>query len=168
MQIAKPMKKTQHIIDFEQYDSIDELNSEDSALLKAARVATADAYAPYSNFRVGAAAWLENGLTITGTNQENASYPVGICAERVLLSAVASQHKNIAIKSIAVSYNNINGDSGTPIAPCGMCRQSLVEFESRIQQPIRLILGGLEGKVLVLPEASGLLPLAFNKEQLLK
>ena len=162
------MKKTQHVTDFEQYESIDELNQDDAALLRAARMATADAYAPYSNFRVGAAALLDNGLTITGTNQENASYPVGICAERVLLAAVASQHRNVPVNAIAISYHNVNGDSGSPIAPCGMCRQSLSEFETRINRPIRMILGGMEGQVLVLPQASALLPLAFNKEQLLK
>ena len=162
------MKRTQHVFNFEEYDSMEELNDSDAALLTAARLVTAHAYAPYSKFHVGAAALLENGLTVTGTNQENASYPVGICAERVLLAAVASQHQNIPISTIAISYHNTNGQSMTPIAPCGMCRQSLAEFESRINKPIRLILSGLEGKVLVLPEASALLPLAFNKEQLLK
>jgi cytidine deaminase len=162
------MKKTQHILNFEEYDSIDQLNAVDAELLSEARTATVQAYAPYSNFRVGAAALLENGLIVRGSNQENASYPVGICAERVLLATVATQHHNIAISAIAISYHNVDGDSDHPIAPCGMCRQSLAEFESRTNQPIRLILGGMEGNVFVLPEASGLLPLAFDKNELSK
>ena len=160
------MKKTQHILNFEEYDSIDQLDAGDANLLKEARLATADAYAPYSNFKVGAAALLENGLIVRGTNQENASYPVGICAERVLLATVATQHLQMPVSAIAISYHNVYGESDHPIAPCGMCRQSLAEFESRTKRPIRLILGGMEGKVLVIPEASGLLPLAFDKAEL--
>ncbi|MHA4842706.1 cytidine deaminase [Flavitalea antarctica] len=162
------MKKTQHILDFEEYDSTKELNASDAELLAEARTATAHAYAPYSNFRVGAAALLKNGIIVRGSNQENASYPVGICAERALLAAVATQHHGVAVSAIAISYNNVGGDSDHPIAPCGMCRQSLAEFESRMNQPIRLILGGMEGKVFVLPEAGALLPLAFDKTELSK
>jgi cytidine deaminase len=160
------MKQSQHVINFDEYNSIDDLNASDAALLKQARETADDAYAPYSNFRVGAAALLGDGKIVTGTNQENASYPVGICAERVLLSAVASQHKNIPISTIAISYHHLDGVSDHPVAPCGMCRQSLVEFEMRMKQPIRLILSGLEGKVVVVPEANDLLPLAFNKSEL--
>ena len=160
------MKKTQQILNFEEYDSIDQLDAGDANLLREARAATADAYAPYSNFKIGAAALLENGLIVRGTNQENASYPVGICAERVLLATVASQHLHIPVSAIAISYNNVDGESDHPIAPCGMCRQSLAEFETRTKRSIRLILGGMEGKVLVIPEASGLLPLAFEKAEL--
>jgi len=156
----------QHIFSFEEYASIDELSYTDSNLLRKAREATVDAYAPYSHFHVGAAALLQNGLIITGTNQENASYPVGICAERVLLAAVASQHKNVPVISIAVSYDNLDGESNHPVAPCGMCRQSLVEFESRMNQPIKLILAGKEGKVLVIDNAASLLPFAFEKNEL--
>jgi len=162
------MKYLNHNINFEEYNSADELSTPDHDLLVTARLATADAYAPYSNFKVGAAALLQNGTVLTGTNQENASYPVGICAERVLLSAVASQHKNIPVSTIAISYHNQDGVSSHPISPCGMCRQSLVEFESRFNEPIRLILGGMEGKVIIVPNATSLLPLAFQKSELEK
>ena len=160
------MSKSSHTIDFEEYKDITALKPEDAALLDTARKVTADAYAPYSHFHVGAAARLINGTVVTGTNQENASYPVGICAERVLLSAVSSQHKNTAIDTIAVSYDHIGGDSGHPIAPCGMCRQTLVEFETRMGRPIRLILSGQKGNVLIVKEANQLLPLAFLKSEL--
>jgi cytidine deaminase len=162
------MKQTQHIINMEEYASAAELNAADAALLQRARETTVDAYAPYSNFRVAAAASLANGAIVTGTNQENASYPVGTCAERVLLGSVASQFKNIPIDTIAITYDNVTGKSNHPVAPCGMCRQSLVEYENRMSQPIRLILSGKEGKVFILPAANLLLPLAFLKSELLE
>jgi cytidine deaminase len=91
---------------------------------------------------------------------------VGLCAERVLLSSVSSLYPKIPIESIAISYQSGNGDSDHPIAPCGICRQSLQEYEMRVAHPIRLILGGMEGKVYVIPKASTLLPLAFTSEEL--
>lgn len=144
------------------YASSEELNSADAALLASARAITSTAYAPYSNFKVGAAASLIDGTIVTGTNQENASYPVGICAERVLLSAVASQFKGVGITAMAISYNNLNGDSSQPISPCGICRQSLSEYEERTHQPIRIILSGLEGAVYIIEKAQHLLPLIFT------
>jgi len=155
-----------HAFAYEVYDSVDQLNEADAWLLNEAREVTSVAYAPYSNFNVGAVAKLANGQIVAGTNQENASYPVGICAERVLLSTVATQYPNIPIDTIAISYNNPNGQSSSPISPCGMCRQSLVEYEHRIKQPIRLILSGMEGKVIIVQKAHSLLPLSFGSEDL--
>ncbi|MEI9954748.1 MAG: hypothetical protein WDM90_00185 [Ferruginibacter sp.] len=111
-------------------------------------------------------AQLQNGQTVTGTNQENASYPVGICAERVLLSTAATLFPNVAIDSMAISYDNTNGKSNHPVSPCGMCRQSLAEYETRVKQPIRLILSGQEGKVFIIKKASQLLPFSFGGEDL--
>lgn len=156
------MKKEPFQFEFQVYESIDELNEQDAALLNQARNVTAAAYAPYSNFNVGAVAKLSNGETVAGTNQENASYPVSLCAERSLLASAASLYPNIAINSMAISYHNINGQSNHPISPCGMCRQSLVEYEERVKQPIRLILSGLQGKVIVIEKAGLLLPLSFG------
>ncbi|HQW84661.1 MAG TPA: cytidine deaminase [Ferruginibacter sp.] len=144
------------------YDSIDELTNQDALLLSKARDVTEAAYAPYSNFNVGAVAKLINGEIVTGTNQENASYPVSLCAERSLLASAASLYPNIAIESMAISYNNKNGQSLHPISPCGMCRQSLVEYEERVKKPIRLILSGLHGKIIIIEKASLLLPLSFG------
>ena len=151
---------------YEVYASDADLPSAERELLIRAREATAQAYAPYSRFRVGAAARLNNGQTVVGTNQENASFPVGICAERVLLSAVSSLYPGVPIASIAVSYFNELGPAGRPISPCGICRQSLQEFESRTGQPIRLILGGQSGPVYVIPRSGTLLPLAFDAEDM--
>lgn len=156
------MKKEPFQFEFQVYESIDELNEQDAALLNQARNVTAAAYAPYSNFNVGAVAKLSNGETVAGTNQENASYPVSLCAERSLLASAASLYPNIAIDSMAISYQNINGQSNHPISPCGMCRQSLVEYEERVKQPIRLILSGLQGKVIIIEKAGLLLPLSFG------
>ena len=142
------------------------LNAADHALLVKARSVTEEAYAPYSDFFVGAAALLANGQMVTGTNQENASFPAGICAERVLLSAITSLYRGIAIETIAISYKRKYGESNYPISPCGICRQSLVEFESRFENPIRLILSGQQGKIFIIYSASFLLPLSFGSKDL--
>ncbi len=160
------MIKEDHHFSYEVYDSADELNEQDAWLVNEAREVTATAYAPYSNFNVGAVAKLANGEIVAGTNQENASYPVGICAERVLLGSAASLYPNIAIDTIAISYNNASGASSHPISPCGMCRQALVEYEERVKQPIRLILSGLDGKVFIIEKANALLPLSFGSVDL--
>lgn len=160
------MELKESAFSFKVYENINELKEEDASLLKTARETTAHAYAPYSHFHVAAVAKLKNGILVKGTNQENASYPVGICAERVLLSSVASQYPETAIDAIAISYDNRNGESDKPISPCGICRQTLAEFEERQQQPIKLILGGLEGKIYLIEKASYLLPLGFGSKDL--
>ena len=160
------MKKEEIKFTITVYDSSDELNEDDAFLLSEARSVTQFAYAPYSNFQVGAVAQLLNGETVTGSNQENASYPAGICAERVLLSSAASQFPGIGIKTIAISYNNLKGKSDRPVSPCGICRQSLVEFEQRFGHPVRIILAGMEGKVQVIENAVSLLPLTFGAADL--
>lgn len=144
------------------FESSDELNDADATLLQRAREVTRNAYAPYSNFRVGAAARLEGGEIVTGTNQENASFPAGICAERVLMSTAASLYPEIPIDTIAISYENLNGKSDRPISPCGICRQSLLEFQARTGNAMRVILGGQTGRVFILNDAADLLPLVFS------
>lgn len=151
---------------YEEYSSSKEILPDDALLLEKARKTTKNAYAPYSQFHVGAAAKLANGEYVTGSNQENASFPVGICAERVLLSAASSLYPNIPIKSIAISYEGPGSENDHPVAPCGICRQTLHEFETRTKQPIRLILSGAYGKVFIIPHSGALLPLAFSGEQL--
>ena len=162
------MKKEEIKFGYEVYESSNELNKDDAALVEAARKITAKAYAPYSHFWVGAVAKLSNGETVSGTNQENASYPVGICAERVLLSSAAMLHTDVPIHTLAISYQNTNirGESNTPVSPCGMCRQALSEYEDRTKQPIRLILTGMEGEVFIIEKASQLLPFSFGGDDL--
>jgi cytidine deaminase len=150
----------------EVYSSSAELQAGDAELLSAARDITKAAYAPYSNFFVGAAARLENDIIIKGTNQENASYPVAICAERTLMGAAATQYPGVAIEAMAISYDNKNGESIKPISPCGVCRQMLAEFEDRTGRVIKIILGGLSGEVYVVHTAKDLLPLTFTSDDL--
>ena len=153
--------------EYESFDEISSLNESDALLLLAARKVTAAAYAPYSGFKVGAVAQLANGATVSGTNQENASYPIGICAERVLLSAASSVYPGIPIETMAISYFNEKGTSNKPVTPCGICRQSMTEYQTRFQQPIKLILSGQEGKIIVIASADQLLPLGFSGDDLL-
>jgi cytidine deaminase len=160
------MNKQDYTFTFQVYDEITDLTEEDQWLLQEAREVTQHAYAPYSNFQVGAIARLANGEIVAGSNQENASFPVGLCAERVLLASAASIFPKVPIDTMAISYHNNNGESNHPISPCGICRQSLLEYESRVGNPIRLILGGMEGKVFIIDTASMLLPLSFTSEDL--
>jgi cytidine deaminase len=160
------MSKKEYRFSYEEFESAQELSAEDAQLLKLAQEVTANAYAPYSHFRVGAAARLENGEIVTGTNQENAAFPAGLCAERTLLSTTASLFPGVAVKVLAISYFNENGPNNGPISPCGICRQSLQEMEQRTGKSIRLVLGGREGKVYRIPEAGQLLPLAFTGEDM--
>jgi cytidine deaminase len=160
------MEQKEFSVKYEEYDSARELRAADAALLNLAHTATKDAYAPYSRFRVGAAARLTNGEVITGTNQENASFPVGICAERTLLSVAGSLYPGMPIETLAVSYHSERGNSDRPISPCGICRQSLQEFEQRTGRPIRIVLGGESGKVIVLQGSNTLLPFAFTNDEL--
>ncbi|MDQ6844530.1 MAG: cytidine deaminase [Bacteroidota bacterium] len=160
------MKREEFKFSITIYESIDELSQADSFLLSEARSVTQFAYAPYSNFQVGAAGQLVNGETVKGTNQENASYPAGICAERVLLSTASSQFPGVAIGTVAIAYNNLKGKSDRPVSPCGICRQSFAEFQQRTKNPIRIILSGMEGKVQIIENAAHLLPLVFGADDL--
>lgn len=158
------MQKKEYQFSYTVYPSIDALNEADAALLNKAKTVTAKAYAPYSNFKVGAAALLNNGQILEGTNQENASYPVTICAERTLLGAVSSLYNEEPIAAMAISYDSKKSDK--PITPCGVCRQMLAEYEERTKQAIRLILGGMTGEVYIVEKATHLLPFTFTSDNL--
>lgn len=161
------MKQKKFEFDYEVYNDISELKNEDAELLTKARIITKHAYAPYSNFFVGAVAKLSNGETVAGTNQENASYPVGICAERVLLGNAATIFPGISIDTMAISYDSKDVKSDHPISPCGMCRQALLEYETRTEKPIRLILAGQAGNIYIVNTVSFLLPFAFTRGELI-
>ncbi len=160
------MKESKFEFNYKVFESIDELPEDQKHLLEKAREITASAYAPYSNFQVGAVAKMANGEIVVGSNQENASFPAGLCAERVLLSSVSSLYPRIPVETVAISYKSEHVKSDHPISPCGICRQSLQEYESRVNHPIQLILGGITGPVYVIDSASRLLPLAFTSEEL--
>jgi cytidine deaminase len=160
------MKESKYEFNYRVYDSVDELPENQQKLLKEARDVTENAYAPYSNFQVGAVAMMANGEIVRGSNQENASFPVGLCAERVLLGNISSLFPRVPVETIAISYKSEHQKSDHPISPCGMCRQALQEYEGRVSHPVQLILGGMEGPVYVIDSASKLLPLAFTSEEL--
>lgn len=160
------MKQTHINIPFQIYPDLKSLDAADAQLMEAARVATGHAYAPYSKFSVGAAIRLENGSILTGSNQENASFPAGICAERVTLSAASATFPGIAVTSLALTYINVSGTGNRPISPCGICRQTLAEYEQRFGRSIRLILGGFSGEIFLISRATDLLPFAFSSQEL--
>jgi cytidine deaminase len=148
--------------EYEQLTDSSLLTIMDKDLLEAARKATQNAYAPYSNFLVGAAARLSNNHVVIGANQESASFPVGVCAERALLNSIGSQFPSLTIHTMAISYHPVGKDSNEPISPCGMCRQSLLDFEHRYGAPIKIILAGMTGPVMIISTASNLLPFGFD------
>lgn len=157
-------KKEYHFL-YEEYASLVGLDEKDARLLQDAAAIAEAAYAPYSHFKVGAVALLNNGELVAGTNQENASYPVGICAERTLLAAAGTKFPDTAIRTMAITYLT-STNMRAPLSPCGMCRQALQEFEARTGQPIRLIMGHVSGRIYIIENASLLLPLAFSSSML--
>lgn len=156
------MKEEIYQFSYKIFDSFQELNEDDQVLLKEAQDATSIAYAPYSKFNVGAAAKLPNGQIIKGGNQENASFPAGVCAEGVVLAMAGAQFPKMPIETLAISYNSAASVSDHPIAPCGICRQTLQEFREKTGSPVRLIMGGMHGRVIIVDDASLLLPFSFK------
>lgn len=146
--------------------SPDELSAEEQQLVEAAKEATTRSYAPYSHFHVGAAALLANGEIISGTNQENAAYPSGICAERTTLFYANSQHPQQAVKALAIAARTSEGYwTETPISPCGACRQVMTETENRYEKPMKVLLCSAQ-EVFVIESAKDLLPVSFGSEDL--
>ena len=160
------MKKKMIPIEILEFDSPEELPDKDRALLESARAYLDTAYAPYSGFRVAAAVRLENGRVLAGANQENAAYPMCLCAERVALSAAASVHPGVPVEAIAVTVKSSSQVLAEPAAPCGACRQVICETEDRYGRPVEIILQGETGPVLKFRSGRGLLPFAFTGESL--
>lgn len=146
--------------------SAEDLDTKDLSLLTRAREAVQSAYAPYSRFAVSAAVLLENEQIILGTNQENASYSLCLCAERSALASAAAQYPDQKIKAIAITAYSSLRPIDHPITPCGACRQVLREYEQRHQHPIRVIMQGASGPVLIFADAASLLPLSFTRNDL--
>ena len=149
----------------EEYNSVGELKEEERELVFAAREASKDAYAPYSQFHVGAALKLGNGMIFKGNNQENSSFTAGLCAERVALFYANAAFPDEPVKIIAVTAENSYGLIAHPVKPCGVCRQAMVETEVRFKQPIRIILDG-KSKIQVFNGVENLLPFAFKPDSL--
>jgi cytidine deaminase len=147
-------------VQYLRHTALESLSAEDRALLELAHAAALRAYAPYSNFLVGAALRMADGTLVTGNNQENASFPAGICAERTALHAAMSQRPQGVVVEMAIVVPSVTGDR--PVSPCGICRQALLEQEHRQKSPMRLLLSVPNGPVFELASAGSLLPLSFD------
>jgi cytidine deaminase len=155
------MKKTNLTLTIYEFDSIEELNEQAQILIKKSKEVVKNAYAPYSKFNVGAAVLLENGEIITGSNQENAAYPSGLCAERVAIFYANSLYPDVPVLAIAVTAYTNNDFIDTPVPPCGSCRQVISETENRFKTPIQIYLVS-KHKISLIKDANMLLPLHFN------
>jgi len=162
------MKEITLEIKIKEFDNLEELTPEDHELMLAAREAALNAYAPYSNYYVGAAVKLENGEIITGNNQENVAYPSGLCAERVALFSASAKYPGIKVKAIAITSKAKNFLVNSPVSPCGACRQVMSEYEMLAKEKIKIILMGEVGKIQVIEGIESLLPLVFKEENLKK
>ncbi len=143
-----------------QHDAATDLHQPDQDLLEQARSAASRAYAPYSNFQVGAALRLADGRVVSGNNQENAAFPAGICAERTALHAAMSMDPHAVVTDMAIVVPQSKGER--PVTPCGICRQVLAEQEQRQGVPVRLLLAGYDASVHEILRAGDLLPLSFD------
>jgi cytidine deaminase len=160
------ISKLSILTEFDVYESIKDLTKKDAELLLEAQKIVKNAYAPYSNFNVGAAVLLENGKIVTGNNQENAAYPSGLCAERVAIFYAGAQYPNVDVKTIAISVKSKNVVIKEPLSPCGGCRQVIAEYENKSGKPIRIIMSGEKGQIYIAKSIESLLPLMFSKKYL--
>lgn len=150
----------------ELYDSCDELPEDIQELMDKASDARDCAYAPYSKFKVGAAVLLDNDEIVTGSNQENASYPSGLCAERTAMFYAGSKYPDAKFVRIALTAKSMNHRVVTPIPPCGSCRQAIAEYEVKQDSPIEIYFMGETGKVVKSNSLKDLLPLVFDNTYL--
>ncbi len=157
------MKKVEITTKITVFDSTDELSKSEKKLMDKAIDAKQNAYAPYSNFKVGAAFLLEDGTIVTGNNQENAAYPSGMCAERVAIWKVSSEYPNHKILKLAITASSSSQLTKEPVAPCGACRQTLSEYELKQKDKIEVYFMGEVGKVIKTDSLLDLLPIAFDK-----
>ncbi|MCD6018586.1 MAG: cytidine deaminase [Bacteroidetes bacterium] len=160
------ISKLSILTEFEVYNSIKDLAKKDGELLLEAQKILKNAYAPYSNFNVGAAVLLDNGKIVTGNNQENAAYPSGLCAERVAIFYAGAQYPNVDIKTIAITVKSKNIVIKEPLSPCGGCRQAIAEYENKSGKAIRIIMSGEKGQIYIAKSIESLLPLMFSKKYL--
>lgn len=160
------MEQRELKLSYRAYSNTGQLPESDAQLVAEAKAALDNAYAPYSNFKVAAIILLANGKTVTGTNQENAAFPAGTCAEGIALGAASSLYPNVAIKKIAITVKSGSHVVSSPTAPCGICRQRILEYENRFNSPIEIILTGEEGEVFAINSVKDILPLNFSKADL--
>jgi cytidine deaminase len=158
------MKELSITSQFTVYGSFDELPNWVQRLMENAVSVRKKAYAPYSKFRVGAAVLLDNGEIVLGSNQENAAYPSGLCAERVAVFQAGTLYPEVKILAMAITAASDTQETLTPIPPCGSCRQSIAEYEIRQDAPLEIYFMGEKGEVYKSASLKNLLPLIFNKK----
>ena len=155
------MRKEQFISDYVVYESEQELDTKDAELLRHAHEAAKNSYAPYSKFHVGAAVRLANDVIVKGNNIENAAYPSGLCAERVAMFAAMAKFPNVPFEALAVTAYSTSKTIDEPVAPCGACRQVMVEVEQLSKQPLRVLCQGETGPVFAFDGIESLMPFIF-------
>lgn len=151
---------------FEVFNGIADLPSDVQSLMLQAIETRKNAYAPYSKFRVGAAILLDNGKTVLGSNQENAAYPSGLCAERVAIYQAGAIYPNVKILKLAITAASDTNPTVSPIPPCGGCRQAIAEYEFKQETPIEIYFMGEKGEIYKSNSITNLLPLSFDKTAL--
>ena len=148
-------------IAYQEFNSLEELNPQEQQLARSAIEATEFSYAPYSNFNVGAAVMYEDGEIIKGSNQENAAYPSGLCAERTALFYASSHRPNVPITAIAIAARQNGQLCSSPATPCGACRQVMAQYQTKSGMAMKTILVG-GGKIWIFEKVDDLLPLIFD------
>jgi cytidine deaminase len=157
------MKKIEIKTSFTVFQSVEELPQEIQSLMQQAIAVRKNAYAPYSKFKVGTALLLDNGKVVLGSNQENAAYPSGLCAERVAIFQSGAIYPDAKIIKMAISAASDTNQTTTPIPPCGSCRQSIYEYEFKQNTPIAIYFMGESGEIYKSDSIKNLLPLSFDK-----
>lgn len=155
--------KKEITIKYEHLTSINELSAEDLQLVEKAREVAKNAYAPFSGFHVGACLRLSDGSTVTGSNQENAAFPSGLCAERVALFYAGANFSDLAIETLCIVAKGDFMPPENDLAPCGSCRQVMLESENRQKHPFKVLLVNADDSVNCFETASDLLPLNFKR-----
>ncbi|BFM43465.1 cytidine deaminase [Flavobacterium sp. CFS9] len=158
------MKEISITSSFNIYNNLEELPKDIQDLMNQAVEVRKNAYAPYSQFRVGAALLLDNGKIVVGSNQENAAYPSGLCAERVAIYHAGSVYPEAKILKMAITAASDTNQTTAPIPPCGSCRQSIAEYEIRQDTPIEIFFMGEIGEVYKSASLKNLLPFMFDKK----
>ena len=149
---------------FSVFESVEQLPSDIQNLMAQAVAVRKNAYAPYSKFRVGAALLLDNGKVVLGSNQENAAYPSGLCAERVAVFQAGTLYPDAKILKMAITAASDTNQTTAPIPPCGSCRQSIAEYEIKQEVPIEIYFMGEIGSIYKSDSLKNLLPFMFDKK----
>jgi len=162
------MKSIHITATYTEFSSLDELNHEMRDLIRTAIDALDSSYSPYSLFRVGSAVLLGDDSVVVGSNQENAAFPSGLCAERVALFAAGAQYPGKEIRAMAIVADTRRFNLPQPVTPCGACRQVISEYEQMQTQPVKILLHNLNGTTWMFEGIAGLLPLGFQENKLKK